>query len=140
MRGTRLAIEIAMNTGNLDPQDEQAGQLISGVLSDARDLAVAEVDKLKAEAITQVKDVGEDVKIAAIGLLILTVAAVMLGVALALGLAALGCPAWAAFGLVGIACGVCGAVFLSQAKERRRRATPDAGSPPSQPSQRSQRS
>ena len=121
---------IAMTTGNLDPQDEQAGQLISGVLSDARDLAVAEVDKLKAEAITQVKDVGEEVKTASIGLLILTVAAVMLGVALALGLTALGLPAWSAFGLVAIACGACGVVFLKLGQNRHR-ATTDSGSQPS---------
>ena len=115
-----------MNTGNLDPQGEQAGQLISGVLSDARDLAVAEVDKLKAEAITQVKGVGEEVKTASIGLLILTVAAVMLGVALALGLTALGLPAWAAFGLVAVVCGGIGVGFLKLGQERRRRATTDS--------------
>jgi hypothetical protein len=105
-----------MATANLDPQDEQAGQLISGVLADARDLAVAEVDKLKAEAITQVKGVGEEVKIASVGLLILTVAAIMLATALSLGLAALGLPPWAAFGLIAIVCAVCGTVFLKWRK------------------------
>src|ERR1700733_204634 len=62
IQGTRFASLAAMATGNLDVQDEQAGELISGVLHDARDLAVAEVDKLKAEAITQVKSAGEDAK------------------------------------------------------------------------------
>jgi len=103
-----------MTIGNLEHQDEQTGQLISGVLGDARDLAVAEVDKLKAEAITKAKDVGDDLKLAAIAMLILTVAAMLLGVALALGLAALGVPAWLAFAIVALACGITGAVFLKR--------------------------
>jgi putative superfamily III holin-X len=101
-----------MTIGNLEHQDEQAGQLISGVLSDARDLAVAEVDKLKAEAITKAKDVGDDIKLAAIAMLILTVAAVLLGIALALVLVAIGVPAWLAFAVIAVACAVVGVVFL----------------------------
>ena len=103
-----------MSIGNLEHQDEQAGQLISGVLSDARDLAVAEVDKLKAEAITKAKDVGDDIKLAAIAMLILTVAAVLLGIALALVLVALGVPAWLAFAVIAVACAVTGVVFLKR--------------------------
>lgn len=113
-QGTPLASIRCMTTGNLDHHDEQAGQLISGALNDARDLAVAEVDKLMAEAITRVKTVGDEVKLATIALLILTVAAVLLGVAIALGLVALGVPAWLAFALVAIASGIIGGVFLKQ--------------------------
>lgn len=103
---------IRMNTANIDHRDEPPAQLISGVISDARDLAVAEVDKIKADAITQVKEVGQEVKMISVGALILTVSAMLLGVALSLGLAQLGLPAWAAFAIVAIACGATGVVFL----------------------------
>ena len=103
-----------MDTSNFDHREEQPAELISGVLHDARDLAVAEVDKLKAEAIHQVKDVGQEVKIASVGFLILTVAAVMFGAALALGLVQLGVPPWGAFGLVAIVFGGLGVAFLNQ--------------------------
>ena len=106
--GTRIASTMFMNNGHLDHRDEAPGQLISGVISDARDLAVAEVDKLKAEA----KEVGEEVKIAGMGALILVVAATLFGVALSLGLAEIGLPAWSAFAIVATVCAVCGALFV----------------------------
>ena len=121
IRGTRLASIGIMTTANLDHQDEQAGQLISGVLQDARDLAVAEVDKLRAEAITQVKSAGEGAKYGGAGVLMLAMAVMMLGVAIASGLAAAGLAWWLALGLVAIVYGAGGAGLLKLAAERRRR-------------------
>src|SRR5215468_6493540 len=120
-----------MATDNLDHQDEQAGQLISGVLHDAHDLAVAEVDKLKAEAITQVKGAGEGAKYGGAGLLLLMIATVMLGVAIVFGLAALGLAWWLALGLVAIAYGGGGAGLVKLAQDRRRRVVSSAGATPS---------
>jgi putative superfamily III holin-X len=117
-----------MATGNLDHQDEQAGQLISGVLHDARDLALAEVDKLKAEAITQVKSAGEGAKYGGAGVLLLAMAVMTLGVAIASGLAAAGLAWWLALGLVALAYGGAGAGLLKLAAGRRRRPVNGAGS------------
>ena len=100
---------------------KQAGQLISGVLQDARDLAVAEVGKLKAEAITQVKSAGEGAKYGGAGLLLITMAVMMLGVAIAAGLVAAGLAWWGALGLVAILYGVVGAGLVKLAQDRRRR-------------------
>lgn len=101
-----------MNTSNIDHRDEPPGELISGAINDARDLAIAEIDKWKAEAINEVKVLGAEVKVVGAGLLVLTVAAVMLATAIALGLVALRLPAWAAFGIVAIVFGAGGIVFL----------------------------
>ena len=103
-----------MPTTDIDHRNEPSVELISGVISDARDLAVAEVDKLKAEAVTQVKSVGEEVKIVSVGALILTVAAIMLGTAVSLGIAALGVPAWAAFAIVALVFGAAGYLFITK--------------------------
>jgi putative superfamily III holin-X len=110
-----------MATSNLDPQGEPAGQLISGVLHDARDLAVAEVDKLKAEAIMQVKSAGEGAKYGGPGLVLLTIAVLMLGVAIACGLAAAGLAWWLALGIVAIVYGGSGVALLKRAQDQRRR-------------------
>jgi hypothetical protein len=103
-------------TPEIDHRDEQPAELISGVISDARDLAMAEVDKLKAEAVTQVKTVGEEVKIVSVGALILAVAAIMLGTSLSLGVAELGVPPWASFLVVAVVFAVAGILFI---KKRR---------------------
>jgi len=99
-------------TSNVDHRDEQPKELISGALNDARDLVIAEIDKWKAEAISELKNVGEQLKIASAGFLILAVAAGLFGAAIALGLVALRLPAWAAFGIVAIVFGALGVVFL----------------------------
>lgn len=112
-----------------DHRHEQPGQLISGVLNDARDLAVAEVDKLKAEAITQVKGAGEGAKYGGAGLLLIMIATVMLSVAIASGLAALGLAWWLALGLVAIAYGGGGAGLVKLAQDRRRRAMSSGPAP-----------
>jgi hypothetical protein len=107
-----------MNMNKLEHRDEPPAELISGVLSDARDFAVAEVDRLKAEATSQLKDIGHDLKVASLGLLILTVAAIMLGTAFALGLFELGLPAWLAFGIIAIVFAASGVGFLKSQKAK----------------------
>jgi|SRR5882672_8275822 len=113
-----------MATSNLDPQGEPAGPLISGVLQDARDLAVAEIDKLKAEAMMQVKSAGEGAKYGGAGLVLLTMAVMMLGVGIAGGLASTGLAWWLALGLVAIAYGGAGAALLRRARRVASSAAP----------------
>lgn len=95
-------------------RDEQPAELISGVLADAREYAVAEVDKIKAETISKAKEIGEDVKLGAISLLTLTVAALMLATAIACALIAAGLPAWASFGIMAVVFAVAGVLCLKR--------------------------
>lgn len=114
----RIALgNLIMQTGKLEHENEQPMELITGALQDARELAVAEVDKLKAEAITQVKGVGEQVAIVSAGALVITVAMMMMGTAGALGLAAAGLPAWAGFLIMGAVLAIAGAVVIQRRKQ-----------------------
>jgi len=108
---------------SVDHRDEQPAELITGVLHDAREFALAEVDKLKAEAITEAKEVGQEVKVASVGLMILTVAAIMLGTALSLLLVAVGLPGWAGFGIIAIVFAVVGVMFLDKRHDLAKRAS-----------------
>lgn len=86
--------------------------LIGEVLDDAREIANAEIDKLKAEA----KQVGETAKITGIAFGILIVAAMLIGTALSLGLVAAGLPAWASFGIVGVVAVLAGVLVARKAR------------------------
>lgn len=92
----------------MNARHEQPTELITGVITDARDLAVAEVDKLKAEA----KQVGENAKFAGIGFGVLVVAAIMLGQSIAHAMTAAGVPPWAAFFVVALVATIAGTLFV----------------------------
>jgi hypothetical protein len=94
-------------------RNDDAGDLITGVIHDARELAVAEVDKIKAE----LKAVGQSAKVAGVGLGFLITAAVLLGQALGFGLIALGVPAWAAFAILAAVATACGIAFLKYPRD-----------------------
>jgi hypothetical protein len=96
-----------MNTTHRD-SDLGPTELIGGALEDARELASAEVDKLKAEA----RQIGETAKITGIALGILIMAAVMIGSAIAFGLVAAGLPVWAGFGIVGVLAAFAGVMVV----------------------------
>jgi hypothetical protein len=84
------------------------------MLHDAREMASAEVDKLKAEA----KEVSSSAKIAGVGLGAIVVAALLLGQALAFVLVALGFPMWAGFLITAIVMGGGGGAIVLAMKNR----------------------
>lgn len=101
-----------MNTTQRD-SDLGPTELIGGAIEDARELASAEIDKLKAEA----KQIGETAKITGIALGILIMAAVMIGTAIAFGLVAAGLPPWAGFGIVGALAAFAGVMVVKHPRK-----------------------
>src|SRR5262249_29610042 len=112
--GTRIASYFFMPSPEIEHRNEQPAELISGVISDARDLAIAEVDKLTAGEAPQGKTVGEEGKSVSVRALILPVAAIMLGTAIALAITALGLPPWAGFGIVAVVFGLASYLFMAR--------------------------
>ena len=84
------------------------------MLHDAREMASAEVAKLKAEA----REVSGSAKIAGIGLAAVVVAALLLGQAFAFILVALGLPVWAGFLITAVIMGVGGGAAVRMMKNR----------------------
>lgn len=95
-----------------DEADLAPGELIGEVFEDARDLATAEIDKLKAEA----KQVGETAKLAGVSLAFMITGAILLFSGFALGLAAAGLPTWVAFVLVGALITIAGIVVVKNGR------------------------
>jgi hypothetical protein len=97
-----------------DPRNEESRELIKGVLDDVKQIATAEVTKLKAEA----HEVGDSAKFAGLGLAAITIAAILFGQALAFILVAIGLPTWAGFLVAAIVMGGAGAVTVVVMKNR----------------------
>ncbi|HEY0189565.1 MAG TPA: phage holin family protein [Kofleriaceae bacterium] len=99
---------------SVEHRDEQPAELITGVLHDARELALAEVDKIKAEAIYEVKEVGAQVKVVSLAVVMFGIAAIMLATSLSLVLVEVGVPAWAGFGIMAVVFSGIGYVFIEK--------------------------
>ena len=97
-----------------DPRNEESRELIKGVLEDVKEIANAEVTKLKAEA----HEVGDSAKYAGLGLAAITIAAILFGQTLAWVLVAIGLPNWAGFLIASVVMGGAGAVTVIVMKNR----------------------
>ena len=88
--------------------------LLGGVVSDMRDLMAAHAERAKIEAKGELGNLKRTIQVTGIAVASIVVSAVMLGCALALGLVALGVPAWAGFGLVAIVAGIGGYIAIKR--------------------------
>ncbi|HEY4244342.1 MAG TPA: hypothetical protein VGM88_31225 [Kofleriaceae bacterium] len=115
-------------------ENENPAQLLAGVVHDARELASAEIDKVKAEAglefahlKRELHQLNVDAKLAGAALAVIIVSSILVGAGLALGFAALvGWPAWTGFLIVGGIGGLLGAFAVRRAMARAEREANDA--------------
>ena len=98
-----------------NPQQASAGELLGGVITDAKDLVVAHGERIKLEIRDELRGLKTTIKLVGIAVAAVAVAAILAGQAVALGLAsATGLPAWVAYAIVAVVATVAGDVVLSR--------------------------
>lgn len=104
--GMVLAPSSVMDTthrdnGTRSHRDESTGELVGGLLTDAKDLISAHVEHLELEFRAELTTLTETIKRTGIAIAAFVVVGLLLGEGAALGLvAATGLPSWAAFTIV----------------------------------------
>lgn len=102
--------------------DESIGELLTGVLHDARDLAVAHVDGLRLEVRDELTQAKRVAVIAAVALAVISIAALLAMIAIAAALATYtALPTWAAYAIVAGALVLLAGGFALWARARRPR-------------------
>ena len=97
--------------------------LVSGIVEDARDLVGAHVEALRDDMSARLATLGATLASMLIAIGVFVVTALLLSVAVAASLVAIGAPWWAALWLVTLAAGTIGVafVFRTRAKARDRK-------------------
>lgn len=108
-----------------DHRDESVGGLLKSALDDVRDLIREEIALARAEVRQEASKLTAAAVQLSIGGVALWFAGMLLLVGIALGIAAaFGWPAWAGFGLLGVALGIFGAALLLAGRSRMKRVRP----------------
>ena len=95
------------------PREESTGDLVGGLLSDAKELVSAHGQQLKLEVKSEVASLTETIKLTGIAIAAVVLSGLLLSQAVALGIAAAsGLPLWACYGLVGAVLAIAGYVVL----------------------------
>ena len=86
----------------MNVENERTKDLVTGLLSDAKDLAVGELGRMKSEITDELKNLKRYMLEVGIAVGVVVVGAVLIGHAVAVGLVALGVPAWLAYVLAAV--------------------------------------
>jgi drug/metabolite transporter (DMT)-like permease len=105
--------------------DASVSALLSGIVGDAQDLVRQEIALARQEIREELTAAKAAATALGIAGAVLAVGGLFLLVTVALGLAdLLDWPAWAGFGVVGLVCGIAGAILLSSARQRMQQIHP----------------
>ena len=100
MRGTRIAVIPTMATtrdGKSDVSKASTPELFTGLISDAKELAIGHLGKMRSEIGDEFQQLKHFLAKIAIMVGVVVVGSVLLGHGLAIGIAALGVPHWLAY-------------------------------------------
>jgi hypothetical protein len=97
------------------PRDGSATELVGGLITDAKDLVVAHGERIKLEVRDELHALKDTMKLVGIAVGAVTVASILVGHAIALGLAAAsGLPFWASYAIVAIVAVIAGVLVLKR--------------------------
>ena len=119
--GTSGALVVAVQD---DVNELGTLDLVTGIVDDARDLVGAHVEALREDMSARLTILGATLTSLLIAIGVFVVTALLLGLAIATSLAALGVPWWLALWIVTLAAAAIGVAFVFRARSKARPAPP----------------
>ena len=105
-----------------DPPRDERGiiELVQAIIDDTRSLVEAHVEALREDMSDRLSSLGATVASSLLAFSIMIVTALLLGIAVATTLMALGLPIWASFWIVTLACAGSGVALVRRAQRKAR--------------------
>jgi hypothetical protein len=102
------------------PDERGVIEIVEAIIDDTRDLVGAHVEALRSDMTERLSSLGATLTLTLLAFSVLIVTALLLGIALAMTLIAIGLPVWAAFWIVTVATASLGVGLVRRALRKAR--------------------